>query len=108
MSQDKKSQNSNTVSNLASKVLIEPWITEATTQAAELNKYVFKVSGYSNKRQIKRSVEDLYKVTVLNVWIANMPSKKRIRGRIAGIKSGFKKAIVKVKEGETIDVFGNK
>ena len=108
MSQEKKSQNSNIVSSLASKVLIEPWITEAATQAAELNKYVFKVSGNSNKEQIKKAIEDLYKVTVLNVWTVNMPSKTRTRGRIVGTKAGFKKAIVKVKEGESIDVFGNK
>ena len=108
MSQDKKSQNSNIISSLASRVLVEPWITEAATKAAELNKYVFKVSGDSNKGQIKKAIEDLYKVTVLNVWTVNMPSKRRVRGRTVGTKSGFKKAIVKVKEGETIDVFGNK
>lgn len=108
MTQEKKQENLNIISSIASKVLIEPWITEAATQEAELNKYIFKVSAISNKSQIRKAIEELYGVTVLNVRTINIPSKKRTRGRIVGTKSGFKKAIVKIKEGESIDVFGGK
>jgi large subunit ribosomal protein L23 len=89
-------------------ILIEPWITEAATMAGELGKYIFKVEKKSTKPQIKKAVEDLYKVTVISVRTINLPGKKRTRGRIVGQKAGVRKAIVTVKKGESIDVFGNK
>ena len=88
-------------------ILIEPWITEAATASAELNKYIFKVNKKADKKQIKKAIEELYKVTVLGVRTINIPGKKRTRGRIVGVKSGFKKAIIKIKEGESIDVFSS-
>jgi large subunit ribosomal protein L23 len=94
--------------NIAYRVLIEPWITEAATMAAQENKYVFKVAKDANKNEIKKSIEILYNVNVINVRTINIPAKKRTRGRIVGKKAGFKKAIVKIKSGESIDVFGNK
>jgi large subunit ribosomal protein L23 len=93
---------------MENRVLIEPWITEAATAAGELGKYIFKVEKKSNKIQIKKAIENLYKVSVLSVRIVNLPGKKRTRGRVVGQKSGLKKAIVTVKKGESIDVFGNK
>jgi len=89
-------------------ILIEPWTTEAATASAELNKYIFKVNKKADKKQIKKAIEELYKVTVLGVRTINIPGKKRTRGRIVGVKSGFKKAIIKIKEGESIDVFSSK
>ncbi|HRY82664.1 MAG TPA: 50S ribosomal protein L23 [Candidatus Moranbacteria bacterium] len=93
---------------MENKILVEPWITEAATAAGELGKYIFKVEKYSTKIQIKKAVEDLYKVKVVSVRTINLPSKKRTRGRIVGRKPGLRKAIVTVKKGESIDVFGNK
>lgn len=104
MAEDKKQENS----NIASRILIEPWITEAATQEAQSNKYIFKVAKKATKIQIKKSIEELYKVKVINVRTINIPDKKRLRGRILGTKSGFRKAIVKIKQGESIDVFGGK
>jgi len=104
MAEDKKVENS----NIASKILIEPWITEAATMAGEQNKYIFKVAKKATKIQIKKSIEELYKVKVITVRTINIPSKKRLRGRVLGTKSGYRKAIVKVKKGESIDVFGGK
>lgn len=101
-------KNLNTTGDITYKVLIEPHITEAATAAAELNKYIFKVSKESTKLQIKKAIENLYKVSVVSVRVINVLGKKRTRGRIEGKKTGFKKAIVKVKEGESIDIFGNK
>lgn len=94
--------------NIASEILIEPWITEAATKAGEQNKYIFKVAKKANKIQIKKSIEELYKVKVLDVKTINIPSKKRLRGRILGTKSGFRKAIIELKQGDSINVFGTK
>ena len=104
MTENKKVENS----NIASKTLIEPWITEAATAAGELNKYIFKVANKANKVQIKKAVEELYGVKVINVRTINIPDKKRFRGRVLGIKSGFRKAIITIKKGESIDIFGGK
>ena len=93
---------------IAYKILIEPWITEAATMLAEKNKYVFKVAPKSSKIQIKKAIEDLYSVAVLSVRTVNIHSKARTRGKIVGKKSGFKKAIITIKEGESIDIFEKK
>jgi len=101
-------KNLNKIGQIAHKILMEPWITEEATRIGELNKYIFRVSSCSNKKQIKKAVEDVYKVDVASVNIINIPSKKRMRGRIAGWKSGYKKAIITVKEGGKIEFFEGK
>jgi large subunit ribosomal protein L23 len=90
---------------LAEKVLIEPWITEASTSAMELNKYVFKVSPSSAKGQIKKAIEGLYNVKVTSVNTVKIPNKFRKYGRTPGWKSGFKKAVVTLKAGDKIELF---
>lgn len=87
------------------KFLLSPWITEASTAAVELNKYVFKVDTKADKKQIKKAVEDLYKVKVLNVNTVRIAKKFRNYGRTPGWKAGFKKAIVTVKAGDKIELF---
>lgn len=93
---------------IAHKILIEPWITEEATRISEFNKYIFKVTPVADKNKIKKSVEDLYGVQVVSVNIINIPRKKRIRGRVTGWKSGYKKAIVTLKEGDKIEFFEGK
>jgi large subunit ribosomal protein L23 len=90
---------------LAEKVLIEPWITEASTSAMELNKYVFRVSPSSAKVQIKKAIEGLYGVKVISVNTVKIPKKLRKYGRTPGWKSGFKKATVTLKVGDKIELF---
>lgn len=92
----------------AAKVLVEPWITEASTAMGELNKYVFKVFPKASKKQIKNAVEKVYGVKVVSVNTVSIPRKKKQQGRRIGWKAGFKKAIIKLKEGDSIDLFGNK
>mgnify|MGYP001276991739 CR=1 FL=1 len=87
------------------KFLISPWITEASTAAAELNKYIFKVDPKANKKQIKKAIEDLYKVKVLSVNTIKIAKKFRNYGKTPGWKPGFKKAIVTVKAGDKIELF---
>ncbi len=101
-------KESNTTEKMAHKVLVEPIITEASTAAAQLNKYIFKVTRNADKRQIKRAIKELYSVDAISVRTINVSGKKRMRGRIEGKTASYKKAIVTVKEGESIDIFGNK
>ena len=85
-------------------ILKSPHVTEKATDLAGENKYVFKVSEKSNKTEIKKAVESLYNVDVLEVKIINIPAKKRRLGKQAGWRKGYKKAIVKVKEGQKIEI----
>ncbi len=93
---------------IAVKVLIEPWITEASTAMGELNKYIFKVSKKSSKKQIKDAIEKVYGVEVISVNTISIPRKKRQQGRTTGWKAGLRKAIITLKDGDNIDLFGNK
>ena len=79
-------------------------ITEKATALNEENFYVFKVDKRSNKIQIKEFIEKNYKVEVEAVRIISVPKKPKKRGAIKGFKPGYKKAIVKVKKGQTIDL----
>ena len=87
------------------KVLKSPYITEKSIELAKKRQYTFKVFDNSNKLEIKKAIEYLYGVEVEKVKIIKKPSKKRRLGRQEGIKPGFKKAIIKIKEGQKIDVF---
>ena len=93
-------------------VILKPVITEKMTAKGEdLNQYGFIVDKRANKLQIKGEVEELYGVEVLSVNTMNYSGKRKSRFTKAGVISGktnaFKKAIVTVKEGETIDFFSN-
>jgi len=90
--------------SIAWKVLEKPHISEKATQLSSENKYVFKVSSYSNKIEIKKAIEDLFGVSVITVNIVNIPRKKKKLGKYSGWKKGFKKAIVEIKKGQQIDV----
>jgi large subunit ribosomal protein L23 len=96
------------LNDISYKILVEPWITEEATKIAELNKYIFIVSSGAGKKQIKKAIEDLYNVQVISVNTINIPRKKRMRGRTVGWKSGYKKAIVGLKEGDKIEFFEGK
>ncbi len=86
-------------------ILKSPSITEkATNMASQGNFYVFEVNDDSNKIQIKKAVEDKYKVDVIQVRTVNIHRKKIKRGKTEGWKKGYKKAIVKVKEGQKIEI----
>lgn len=88
-----------------SDVIIEPWITEKSHGAMAENKYIFRVTKDADKKKVKSAIEGLYSVKVVDVNIINIPPKKRMYGRHEGKKSGYKKAIVKLKEGDKIELF---
>jgi len=91
-------------SDIAYRVLKAPQVTEKATNLAEKGQYVFKVWPKSNKPEIKKAVENLYDVDVLSVKIINVRPKKRRLGRISGWRAGYKKAMVKIKEGQKIEI----
>lgn len=87
------------------KIIKHPIITEKSTELSSQNKYVFCVDKKANKNQIKKAIEEIYKVKVEKVYVVNVKPKKRMyRFYIEGYKSGYKKAIVKLKEGEKIAI----
>ena len=88
------------------KIIISPVITEKATILREReNKYMFYVHPRATKEMIKRSVEELFNVVVEDVHTHNLPGKPRMRGRFVGRTPARKKAIVKVKDGQTIPFF---
>ena len=89
---------------IAYRILKAPQITEKSTTLAEKNQYVFKVFPNTNKIEIKTAIEDLYNVDVLSVRIIKVRPKKRRLGRISGWRAGYKKAVVKIKAGQKIEV----
>lgn len=88
----------------AFQIMRRPRITEKAGIAGEQNKYIFEVYKNANKPEVKKAVEEIYGKDVEKVRIINIPPKKRRRGRIEYYKSGLKKAIVTLREGETIEV----
>lgn len=88
--------------NIAHKVLLENLISEKATMLAAQNKYVFKVKKDAGKFQIKEAIEGYYGVQVVSVNTIRISPKKRIQGRTIGWKKGYKKAIVTLREGDTI------
>ncbi len=86
------------------RILKEPHITEKTTHLTEFNQYTFKIWPKANKIEVKKAIENLYGVDVVSVRIIKIPSKKRRTGRITGWKKGYKKAIIKIKKGQKIEV----
>ena len=88
----------------AYRILIAPYTTEKTAAAAEENQYVFKVFPRANKIQIKKAVEDVFGVSVEQVRTVNIHRKPKRVGGKQGWEKGYKKAIVKIKQGQKIDI----
>ena len=86
-------------------LVIKPMITEKSRDlATKENKYVFLVKNNANKNEIKKAIENLYRVEVTDVNMINVKSKPRRLGKNLGKTKRFKKAIVAVRKGQTIDV----
>jgi large subunit ribosomal protein L23 len=93
-------------------ILIKPILTEkANGQQDKLSRYAFKVNRRANKLEIKTAVEQFYGVNVVDVNTLVVPGKSKTRstksGIISGVKSGYKKALVTVAEGESIDLYAS-
>ena len=93
-------------------ILIKPIITEKATHDSEVyNRYAFVVDKKANKLEIRDAVETAYGVSILSVKTLNYPIKRNTKftkkGLVTGSKSGYKKAIVQLLEGDSIDFYNN-
>ena len=86
--------------------IVRPVITEQTSSAfQERGEYTFQVHPKATKPQIRLAVEQLFGVKVTGVWTSNQRGKERRVGQTAGRRPNWKKAIVKLREGDTIEIF---
>ena len=84
--------------------ILSPLLTEKTTNLSSQNKIVFKVNKNTNKKNLKNNIEKIFKVNVTKINIINKQSRTKLtRGRKVKV-SGFKKAIITLKKGQSIDL----
>ncbi len=85
--------------------LRQPVVTEKSYEATgAANQYTFRVARTATKLQIKAAVEAIFEVKVDKVQVNNMPGKPKRRGARTGSRSGYRKAIIRLAEGETLDM----
>ena len=86
-------------------VLLAPVVSEKSYGLIEDRKYSFKVHQDAHKTQIRQAVEELFGVHVIGVNVLKVQSKPKRRGLVRGRKPGWKKAIVQLRQGESIEIF---
>jgi len=84
--------------------IISPNITEKSTSLSEFNKIVFKVNKGASKNSIKKSIEKIFKVNVIKINTINLKGKTKLVKNKRAYKPGYKKAIVTLKKGQSIDL----
>ena len=88
------------------RTIVRPIVTEKSSAAyQDRGEYTFEVHPDANKIAIKQAVEQLFGVKVTGVWTMNQRGKSRRVGKTVGARSNWKKAIVKLREGDTIEIF---
>jgi len=86
-------------------IIKAPVITEKSTRLSQdENKYVFKVDSKANKNQIKEAIETIFKVKVVEISTLNAKTKKKRVGRYTGLTNRYKKAVVKLADGQSIEL----
>lgn len=86
-------------------IIVRPVITEKSVGMMEENKYVFRVKLDANKIEIKKAVEEIFKVKAVDVKTMRVKGKKKRMGRYEGRTSDWKKAIVTLQDGDSIEIF---
>ena len=84
--------------------IISPNVTEKSTALSEFNKVVFKVDKNANKKTIKKNIEKIFKVNVIKINTVNMKGKVKLVKNKKSFKPGYKKAIITLKKGQSIDL----
>jgi large subunit ribosomal protein L23 len=87
-------------------VLLAPVVTEKAYGGVEAGKYAFRVHADAHKTQVRQAVEELFDVKVERVNISIVRPKPKRRGVHRGTRPGWKKAIVQLRQGDTIELFG--
>ena len=86
-------------------IIIRPIVTEKTSDMMKDNKYTFQVAMGANKTEIRQAIEAIFNVKVVNVNTIRVLGKTKRMGKYEGKRSAYKKAIVKLAEGNTIPLF---
>ena len=84
--------------------IVSPAVTEKATSLSELNKMVFKVHKGASKKSIKKSIEKIFKVNVIKINTINLRGKNKLVKGKKSSRPGYKKAIVTLKKGQSIDL----
>ena len=88
------------------RAIVRPVISEKSFQLVQAhNQYTFRVLDGAHKTEIRQAVEDLFDVTVTDVRTVTVQPKPKRRGAIKGVRQGWKKAIVQLHAGQTIEIF---
>jgi|TARA_B110000259_G_scaffold77597_1_gene90943 large subunit ribosomal protein L23 len=84
--------------------ILSPWVTEKSTNLSEQNKVVFRVPRAANKTNLKKNIEKIFKVTVTKINIINKQNRTVVKkGKKVNVQ-GYKKAIITLKKGQSIDL----
>ena len=86
-------------------ILLSPVVSEKSYAGIAEHRYTFKVHPDAHRTQVRQAVEDLFGVHVERVNIVKVQAKPKRRGLFKGTRPGWKKAVVQVREGETIEIF---
>jgi large subunit ribosomal protein L23 len=87
-------------------IVVRPLITEKTSAAyQDRGEYTFQVHPNASKPQIRQAIEELFGVKVTGVWTSSQRGKEKRMGQSIGRRPNWKKAIVKLREGDTIEIF---
>jgi large subunit ribosomal protein L23 len=89
----------------ASQVVLAPIVSEKSYAASTRGTYTFRVHPDAHKTQIRQAVEELFEVKVERVNVIKVPAKPKRRGTFRGSRPGWKKAVVQLRAGETIEIF---
>jgi large subunit ribosomal protein L23 len=88
-----------------SQVLIRPVVSEKSYEQIQTNQYTFRVHKDAHKTQIRQAVEELFDVKVERVNVVKVQPKPKRRGNFRGTRPGWKKAIVQLRKGDSIEIF---
>ena len=89
----------------ASQVILAPIVSEKSYAGSTRGNYTFRVHSDAHKTQIRQAVEELFEVKVMRVNIIKVQAKPKRRGLIKGTRQGWKKAVVQLRAGDTIEIF---
>jgi large subunit ribosomal protein L23 len=101
---EEKTVDVSSFKGIKANVLIRPIVTEKSSVLSIDGRYTFEIADYATKQEVHQIVEKRFKVHVTRVNVVTVHPKKRMRGAIEGRISGYRKAIVFVKKGESIDL----
>ena len=104
MAKVKKAEETGAIKDVYYTVITRPVITEKATMLSEQNKVVFRIAPDATKPQVKQAVEALFKVNVVSVNTINVEGKKKAFRNRMGKREDFKKAIVTLQKGQSIDL----